>query len=92
MFIAVGAGLGVSYTLLEHGRSLLQLFLGGNAAGERRWKVFVFFLLMFMFYFLFLFAFVFFSVDNANSGRTVAHAFYGIYSVTQRVREDFVIL
>jgi len=34
MFVAVGAGLGVSYTLLRHGRMLLQLFLGGNPAGE----------------------------------------------------------
>lgn len=36
MFVAVGSGLGVSYALLKHGRMLLQLFLGGNPAGE--WK------------------------------------------------------
>lgn len=34
IFVGVGAGVGVSYVLLKHGRALLQLFLGGNAAGE----------------------------------------------------------
>lgn len=33
MFVAVGAGLGVSYTLLRHGQTLLQLFLSGNGSG-----------------------------------------------------------
>ncbi|CAM9785339.1 unnamed protein product [Pylaiella littoralis] len=32
MFVGMGAGVGVSYVLLMHGRALLQLFLGGNAA------------------------------------------------------------
>eukprot|EP00904_Undaria_pinnatifida_P002950 jgi/Undpi1/12656/HiC_scaffold_6.g02324.m1 len=32
MFVAVGAGLGVSYTLLRHGQTLLQLFLSGNGS------------------------------------------------------------
>eukprot|EP00903_Cladosiphon_okamuranus_P013394 g12482.t1 len=32
IFAGVGAGLGVSYALLKHGRMLLQLFLGGNPA------------------------------------------------------------
>lgn len=39
MFAAVAAGLAVSYTLVAHGQALLQLFLGGNAAGVRgRWN------------------------------------------------------
>ena len=37
MFVAVGAGLGVSYTLLKHGKALLQLFLSGNGSGK--WAV-----------------------------------------------------
>lgn len=35
MFVGLGVGLGVSYVLLEHGKALLQLFLGDNSAGER---------------------------------------------------------
>lgn len=39
MFLAVGSGLGVSYALLKHGRMLLTLFLGGNPAGEWKYKI-----------------------------------------------------
>lgn len=34
MFVAVGTGLGVSYTLLRHGKALLQLFFSGNGSGK----------------------------------------------------------